>query len=122
MRKNVQITFLWLAGLFLLTHSIVPHIHHKSYQEYADCHSEESEGIIDFLANVFHSDFDVETLEHFQVGKLQIVAPSIPAIESKATHPLVICEKEDLPIAYASSLPPDEPIVEGHCLRGPPLV
>ncbi|NVK05880.1 MAG: hypothetical protein HWD92_13735 [Flavobacteriia bacterium] len=122
MRKNLQITFLWLAGLFLLTHSFVPHVHHDSPVEHTECHDDEDRGIIDFLADVFHSDVEVETLAHFQISKIQITAPTIPVLEATLILPPVLeADYTTIPSTPAFILS-DEPLVEGLSLRGPPLV
>lgn len=41
MMKALQITFLWMAGLLILGHNVIPHHHHESEQE--ACHEQHHE-------------------------------------------------------------------------------
>ncbi|NVK28344.1 MAG: hypothetical protein HWE14_09885 [Flavobacteriia bacterium] len=123
MRKKLQITFLWMAGLLLFTHSVIPHIHHQSEREHVECESKENKDLLDVLAKVFHNDLGIEHLEHFQINKASFsFVATLPLqaslLEVVVQEPLVV---EDFPIE-ACPTPRETPYLESHALRGPPLV
>lgn len=121
MRKLLVIASLWTAGLILLAHSVVPHLHHSAMPSHNVCETEQSESILDFLSKVFHTDLGTEHLEHFQVQKTTVSWAAVIAV--KATWTELEWTEDNRP-AYprmeAFQLPPDQPMRDGFGLRGPP--
>lgn len=127
MRKVFHIAFLWTAGLILLAHSVIPHLHHASAKAHVECGetSAESEGLIDFLARAFHNDPGTEHLEHFQIQKrsssdLAIVSYGIPEpVISLRNEPVSICS----PAVCSGCIPSvSDGFDRSRTLRGPPQV
>ncbi|KAB2805348.1 hypothetical protein [Phaeocystidibacter luteus] len=123
MRKKLQITFLWMAGLILFAHSVVPHIHHQNEIEHVVCDATDSDDMLDLLAKVFHNDLGVEHLEHFQINKANFnfiaTVPEAMSLIEVVEYELLV--SEEFPVESSLHLR-DTPFLESHALRGPPLV
>lgn len=122
MRKVLHIAILWVAGLLLLTHSVVPHIHHASLADKEVCDAHSTEDVIDFLAKVFHNDLGFEHLEHFQIQNTTDAQPIAVFASIELPEYFEIAEIQKPVAVPNNSLPPDEPLILCSGLRGPPTV
>lgn len=125
MRKILNITLLWTAGLILFAHSVIPHIHHQVNDSHFTCEEDQPESVVEYLAEVFHNDLGSDHLEHFEVQKVQLSQSFFSDLyfitESYSLPTDFLQEKSFIPCANCFHLQ-DEIGIECMSLRGPPIV
>lgn len=111
----IRHTFLLLAALIFVGHSLVPHTHEDDDHEMAiHDHDDSHTDLGDLLVCFFHVDHESEDFDNFFAPDFSTAARP----NSYAVIPNTYFEQK--PAWYKSKVP-SPPILCAHSLRGPPL-
>lgn len=123
--KNISIALVWLAGLILFNHAVLPHHHHFdslfSHQNNTECSNSQSEEQNEDSDSHCHAFNDIifEKVNSLLVQTQNVSNYNLFYVSSKVTSGVVI-ESTDLFYLSFNIVPPRQYFYTNSSLRAPP--
>ncbi len=128
MKRILQILFLWIAGLGIVGHSIIPHHHHDNENEKQTCeHSCEHENKAAGALYIASCDFESHEHDHDHSCSFQdnsFIKQTFSVLTATITNLLIVQELETPVFKYQNNNAKlkANPFYHSKATRGPPAL